>query len=176
MDWSLRTASSATAGVLLLSVLDVVPYRLVWELNSAANSLGINLSGLNLCQNRLSTLQEGLFDVLASLGARFEENQVIFLSKVAGLQEGHLSRLFQIFLVADQDNYYVWTCERSCVVEPVCESVEGFAGGRVIAQEGTGGSTVVASGDRTETLLAGGLKRWIENFQGQLVIASTVCD
>lgn len=127
--------------------MNVVPYRLVGELNSAADRLGVDLAGLDLCQNRLCTLQEGFFNVLASLCARFEENQVVFLSKVAGLQESHLSRLLQIFLVADQDNYYVWACEGSCVVEPVRKSVERFAGGRVVAQEGTGGSAVVAAGD-----------------------------
>lgn len=175
MDWSLRTASSAT-GVLLLSVLDVVPYRLVWELYSATNSFRIDFAGLNLCQNCLSTFQEGLFDVLASLGACFEENQVIFLSKVAGLQECHLSSLFQIFLVADQDNYYVRACECSCVVEPVWESVEGFAGCRVIAQKSTGSATVIAAGDWTEALLASGLKSGTDIFRDQLVFASTICD
>lgn len=69
----LWTTTGAT-GILFLSVLDVVSYRLIGELNSTADGFRIDLSGLDLRENRLCTFQEGFFNVFSSLGARLEEN------------------------------------------------------------------------------------------------------
>lgn len=126
MDRLLWTTAGA-ARVLLLPVLNVVPYRLIAELDTASDRLGVDLAGLDLRQNRLCTLQERLFDILTSLSTCFEENQIVLLSKIAGLQERHLPGFFEIFFVADKDDDDVGAGERSCVVEPVRECVEGFA-------------------------------------------------
>lgn len=128
----LGAAAAGAAGVLLLPVLDVVPYRLIAELNSAADRLRIDLARLNLRQYRLRALQERLLDVLSSLGARLEENQIVLLSKVAGFQERHLPRLLEVLFVADEDDDDVWAGEGACVVQPVREGVEGLARRRVV--------------------------------------------
>lgn len=157
MDRLLWTTAGA-AWVLLLPVLNVVPYRLIAELDAAPDRLGVDLAGLDLCQNRLGTLQKRLFDILASLSTRFEENQVVLLSKVAGLQECHLPGFFEIFFVADEDDDDVRAGEGSCVVEPVRERVEGFTWSCVVNEESTSSAAVVAARDWAESLLAGSLK------------------
>lgn len=108
--------TTGAAGILFLSVLNVVSYRLVRELDSAANRLGIDFASFDLSKDGFGALQEGLFDIFSSLGACFEENQVVLLSKGAGLQERHLSRFLEIFFVANKDDDDVRACKGSCVV------------------------------------------------------------
>lgn len=116
--------TTGAARALLLSILNVVSNCLIRKLNSASDGFGVNFSSLNLCENCFRAFQERFFDIFPSLGTCFEENQIVFLSKVAGLQERHLSSFFEIFFVADQNDDDVRACECSGVIEPVGKCVE----------------------------------------------------
>lgn len=116
MDSTGLWTTTGAAGILFLSVLNVVPYRLVRELNAAANCLGIDFSCFDFSQDGFCTFQEGLFDIFSSLGACFEENQVVLLSEGAGLEECHFSCLLEIFFVPNKDDDDVRTCKGSCVI------------------------------------------------------------
>lgn len=56
-------------------------YQRLSVLDAGADALRVQLSGLDLGQDRLGTLEESFFHALPSLGASLQENQVILLCK-----------------------------------------------------------------------------------------------
>jgi hypothetical protein len=95
------TRVCSTTGARFLLPLNIVPNRLIAELNATRCLLGINFASLNFRQNGFCTFQKTFLHILARLCTRLQKYQIILLSKIAGFQECHLALLFEIFLVAN---------------------------------------------------------------------------
>ena len=47
----------------------------------------------------------------------------IFLCKSAGFQKRNFSVIIKIFFISNEDNNNIWTCQSSCICQPVCQRV-----------------------------------------------------
>lgn len=79
----------------------------------------------------------------------------MFRCKVTRLQKRDLTSLLEIFLVAHQQNDDARTSQRSGIVQPIDQRIVRVAWRCIVDEQSTSCSSIVGSGDGTETLLTG---------------------
>lgn len=122
--------------------LDISNSRIA-ELDAAAVLVRVQFARFNFRENRFRALEERFFDVVAGLGARLEEYQVVLLSEGARLERRDLARLLQVPLVAHQQYYDVRAGQGARVVQPIRERVERVTRGCVVHKQCTRSAPIV---------------------------------
>ena len=80
---------------------------------------------LDILSDELSCAQEGLLDILSSLGRGLDENEPILFSKLCGLVVAHVHLALQVLLVSNEHDDSVGVGEIASISEPGGEVVEG---------------------------------------------------
>ena len=107
-------------------------YVLITAIRTRSDPLRIKFSGLDLGQYCLGALEEGLFDAVARLGARFKEYEVVFLSEPARLHESDFPLLLQVLLVPHEKDDDGRAGQGPSVSQPIGERIEGLSGGDIV--------------------------------------------
>lgn len=112
---------------------------------------------LGISQRTCKFVLEGQLDVARIQSRSLNEAESVFSGKCLSLICGDSPKVPQIALVSHQHDDDVCVGMVAELFQPACDVLVGLVLGDVVDEEGADCATVVGAGDRTVTLLAGGI-------------------
>lgn len=112
---------------------------------------------LGISQRTCKFVLEGQLDVARIQSRSLNEAQAVFRGECLSLFRRNSPKVPQIALVSHQHDDDVCVGMVAELFQPACDVLIGLVLGDVVDEEGANCATVVGAGDRTVTLLAGGV-------------------
>lgn len=116
---------------------------------------GVDVTTLDLGMDLLRRLQKRLFDVVGRLGRRFQKQESVGIGKGLSFFGADGSTIFEIVLVADEEDDHVGLRVLLGLLEPPSEVLEGITTGDVVHQERARRTAVITPRDGSEGFLSG---------------------
>ena len=114
----------------------------------------INFTRLDFGMNFIGGFQKRLFDVVSGFGRRFQKQQPIRFGKGLSFFGRHGTFVFQIILIANEQNDHVGLRMLFRFFKPSTQMLKGITSGNVVHQQCTRRTTIIRTCDTTETFLS----------------------